>query len=79
MIYYYISVLVLDYERLLAHASIHTTKAFNAFVVWMEVNPGWNRERTVKGRLFLEEQGEALVTPLVERCQPFPQTPSSAR
>lgn len=48
-------------------------KSTMLFVVWIEVNPGCNREKKkIKGRLFLEELGEALVMPLVQRCQLFP-------
>ncbi|MBN3314834.1 GT2D2 protein, partial [Atractosteus spatula] len=48
--------------------------AYNTFVVWTEVNPAWNQGTSYKKRLFLEELGRALVTPLIQRCQHLPHT-----
>lgn len=51
--------------------------AYNAFVVWTEVNPLWNKGKSFRRRLFLEELGSALVFPLMERRQFIPRTPAS--
>ncbi|KAJ8355067.1 hypothetical protein AAFF_G00102640 [Aldrovandia affinis] len=58
--------------------NILDVSAYNAFVVWMAINPGWNARNTFKRRLFLEELGRALVTPHIERRQWIPRTPASA-
>ncbi|CAM4572486.1 unnamed protein product [Leuciscus chuanchicus] len=44
--------------------------AFNAFVLWVAVDPSWNQEKTFKRRLFLEELGRMLVYPQMERAPP---------
>ena len=58
--------------------NILDVSAYNTFVVWMKVNPGWNQGKFFKRRLFLEELGKAMVAPLIQRRQHLPQTPSSA-
>lgn len=35
--------------------NILDVSAYNAFVVWTEINPGWNAGKPFKRRLFLEE------------------------
>ncbi|XP_055070455.2 piggyBac transposable element-derived protein 4 [Misgurnus anguillicaudatus] len=57
--------------------SMLDVSAYNAFVVWKEVNPLWNQGKSYKRRLFLEELGSALVFPLMERRQFIPRTPAS--
>ncbi|KAL6460692.1 hypothetical protein MHYP_G00306580 [Metynnis hypsauchen] len=52
--------------------------AFNAFVIWMALNPEWNRGKLQKRRLFLEDLGKALVRPQIEQRQHVPRTPASA-
>ncbi|KAL6460691.1 hypothetical protein MHYP_G00306570 [Metynnis hypsauchen] len=52
--------------------------AFNAFVIWMALNPEWNRGKLQKRRLFLEDLGKALVRPQIEQGQHVPRTPASA-
>ncbi|XP_067088064.1 piggyBac transposable element-derived protein 4-like [Osmerus mordax] len=52
--------------------------AYNAFVIWMAMNPEWNRSKLQRRRLFLEELGKALVTPQIQRRQHVPRTPASA-
>ena len=39
--------------------NILDVSAYNAFVVWMEVNPDWKQGKFFKRRLFLEELGES--------------------
>ncbi|KAG1971378.1 hypothetical protein F2P79_002510 [Pimephales promelas] len=51
--------------------------AYNSLVLWTEVNPMWNQKKNFKRRLFLEELGEALVTPLMKRRLTIPRTPAS--
>ena len=52
--------------------------AYNAYVVWRAINPSWNERKFIKRRIFLEELGKALVTPLMQRRQRLPHTPASA-
>lgn len=48
-------------------STILDVSAINAFVVWREVNPSWERGKNFKRRLFLEKLGKALVSPHMER------------
>ena len=41
--------------------------AHNAFVLWTELNPDWNRRSTDRRRLFLLELGKALTLPLIRQ------------
>ncbi|XP_039537932.1 piggyBac transposable element-derived protein 4-like [Pimephales promelas] len=59
-------------------STILDVSAINAFVVWREVNPSWERGKSIKRRLFLEQLGKALVSPQMERRQRVPRTPASA-
>ncbi|CAF3896597.1 unnamed protein product [Rotaria sp. Silwood1] len=40
--------------------------ALNAFILWKAKNPEWNRDKRYQRRLFLEELGLSLVTPLLD-------------
>lgn len=51
---------------------------FNAFVLWVAVDPSWNQGKSYKRRLFLEELGKMLVYPLMERRERLPRTPAAA-
>ncbi|XP_058645114.1 piggyBac transposable element-derived protein 4-like isoform X1 [Onychostoma macrolepis] len=51
--------------------------AYNAFVLWMEINHSWNKGKKYRRRLFLEELGKALVAPLMKRRENVPRTPAS--
>uniref|UniRef100_A0A9J8C7C7 PiggyBac transposable element-derived protein domain-containing protein n=1 Tax=Cyprinus carpio carpio TaxID=630221 RepID=A0A9J8C7C7_CYPCA len=51
--------------------------AYNAFVLWTEINPSWHQGKSMKRRLFLEELGEALVAPFMKRRHYAPRTPAS--
>ncbi|KAL1251677.1 hypothetical protein QQF64_019473 [Cirrhinus molitorella] len=42
--------------------------AYNAFVLWREINPSWNQGKLCKRRLFLEELGKELIKPEIQRC-----------
>lgn len=52
--------------------------AYNAFVIFTEIFPGWNSSKLYKRRLFLEELGKALVVPHIERRKHMPRTPAAA-
>lgn len=52
--------------------------AYNAFVIWMALNPEWKRGKLQKRRLFLEDLGKALVRPQIERRKHILRTPASA-
>ncbi|XP_068451616.1 piggyBac transposable element-derived protein 4-like [Clinocottus analis] len=52
--------------------------AYNAFVVWRELNPGWLPGKRNKRRVFLERLGRALVAPFMERRERRPRTEASA-
>ncbi|XP_036958596.1 piggyBac transposable element-derived protein 4-like [Acanthopagrus latus] len=52
--------------------------AYNAFVLWMEVNPRWKQGKCFKRRLFLEELGKAMLAPSIQQHQHLPRTPASA-
>ncbi|KAM9770316.1 DNA polymerase delta subunit 4 isoform 1-T1 [Menidia menidia] len=52
--------------------------AYNAFVVWMALNPEWKGVKLLKRRLFLEDLGKALVRPQIERRKHIPRTLGSA-
>lgn len=41
--------------------------AYSAFVIWMALNPEWNRGRLHRKRFFLEELGKELVRPQIQR------------
>jgi hypothetical protein len=51
---------------------------YNAFAIWMALNPDWNRGKVQRRQLFLEELGKALVRPQIQRKQHIPWTPASA-
>ena len=52
--------------------------SYNAFVIWREINPDWMRGKRNKRRVFLQELGEALVTPFIARRERIPRTEASA-
>lgn len=58
--------------------NILDTSPYNAFVIWMALNPDFNRGKLRWRRLFLEELGKALVRPQIQRRQHIPRTPASA-
>lgn len=58
--------------------NIIDVSSYNAFVIWREINPTWMPRKQNKRRVFLEQLGKALVTPLIERRKHFPRTEASA-
>jgi hypothetical protein len=60
--------------------NILNISAYNAFVIWMVLNPDWNRGEFQWRlfRLFLKMLGKALVRPQIQRRQHIPRTPPSA-
>ncbi|CAH2009351.1 unnamed protein product [Acanthoscelides obtectus] len=55
------------------------TSAYNAFVLWTSINPNWNENKLTKRRLYLEELGKALVTPLITSRKFLPRGEESRR
>ncbi|XP_034385702.1 uncharacterized protein LOC117728888 [Cyclopterus lumpus] len=64
--------------RLVVFHNILDVSAYNAFVIWREVNPDWMPGKRNKRRVFLERLGKALVAPFVERRERLPRTEASA-
>ncbi|XP_041850284.1 uncharacterized protein LOC121645717 [Melanotaenia boesemani] len=62
-------------QRLFYH--ILDVSAYNAFILWMCLDPGWKAGITNKRRLFLEELGKAMVTPLMQQRQRLPRNPTA--
>ncbi|KAE8298350.1 hypothetical protein D5F01_LYC02844 [Larimichthys crocea] len=58
--------------------NIIDVSSYNAFVIWREINPTWISHKKNKWRVFLEQLGKALVTPLIERRKHVPRTEASA-
>ncbi|KAL6456582.1 hypothetical protein MHYP_G00351260 [Metynnis hypsauchen] len=58
--------------------NIIDVSSYNAFVIWREINPTWMSRKQNKRRVFLEQLGKALVTPLIERRKHVPRTEASA-
>lgn len=54
--------------------NILDVSAYNAFVLWREINPDWNKNVLYKRRLFLEELGKQMVTPYMLSRQHKPRT-----
>ncbi len=52
--------------------------AYNAFVIWCEINKDWNRGKLSQRRIFLEQLGNALVKPHIERRQCLPRASPAA-
>ena len=58
--------------------NIVDVSAYNAYVLWTEVNQQWNAGKLYKRRLFLEELGKALVTPKIQRRDRPARSPAAA-
>jgi len=52
--------------------NILDTTAYNAFVLWTEINPHWNENILHKRRIYLEELGKHLVSPYIETRKRLP-------
>ncbi|XP_039956871.1 piggyBac transposable element-derived protein 4-like [Bactrocera tryoni] len=46
--------------------------AYNAYVIWTEINPSWNTNKLYKRRLFLEDLGKQMVEPNIVRRERLP-------
>lgn len=46
--------------------NIVDVSAYNAYVLWTEINQQWNASKLHRRRLFLEELGKALVIPKIQ-------------
>ncbi|XP_055010215.1 piggyBac transposable element-derived protein 4-like [Boleophthalmus pectinirostris] len=57
--------------------NILDVSSYNAFVLWRELNPTWMSARRNKRRIFLEQLGKELVTPLIQRRRRMPRTETS--
>ncbi|KAL7848921.1 hypothetical protein SRHO_G00205440 [Serrasalmus rhombeus] len=58
--------------------NIIDVSSYNVFVIWKEINLTWMSRKQNKRRVFLEQLGKALVTPLIERRKHVPCTEASA-
>ncbi|XP_062864356.1 uncharacterized protein LOC134326079 isoform X3 [Trichomycterus rosablanca] len=58
--------------------NIIDVSSYNAFVIWREINQTWMSRKQNKRRVFLEQLGKALVTPLIERRKHVPHTEALA-
>nr|XP_023650860.1 piggyBac transposable element-derived protein 4-like isoform X2 [Paramormyrops kingsleyae] len=53
--------------------------AYNAFVIWLALNPNWEKTKScMRRRLFLDELGRALVFPHIQRTRLIPRAPAAA-
>ena len=52
--------------------NILDTAAYNAFVLWTEINPHWKKNILHKRRIYLEELGKHLVSPYIVTRKRFP-------
>lgn len=52
---------------LVTFSNIVDKSAYNAYVLWTEINQQWNANKLYQCRLFLKELGNALVTPKIQR------------
>ncbi|XP_045073157.1 uncharacterized protein LOC123486044 [Coregonus clupeaformis] len=58
--------------------NILDVSSYNAFVIWRELNPTWMPGKRNKRRVFLEQLGKALVTPVHTKKGPSPSHEASA-
>ncbi|XP_029995668.1 piggyBac transposable element-derived protein 4-like isoform X2 [Sphaeramia orbicularis] len=58
--------------------NILDVSAYNAFVLWTHIHQGWNSTKQNKRRMFLEELGNSLVKPHIERRERVPRDPDAA-
>lgn len=52
--------------------------ALNAYILWTEIHPQWNGNKTYKRRLYLQQLGESLVRPCIVRRNRLPTAGASA-
>jgi hypothetical protein len=53
------------------------TSAYNAFVLWWEINPDWNKNVLFR-RIFLEQLGQQLIEPFILARKQLPRTEQAA-
>lgn len=53
-------------------SNIMDVSAYNAYVIWTEINPAWNSNKLFKRRLFLEELGNEMIKPHIIRRKKLP-------
>ncbi|XP_070604145.1 NADH dehydrogenase (ubiquinone) complex I, assembly factor 6 isoform X1 [Erythrolamprus reginae] len=58
--------------------NILDVSAYNAFVLWREIDPNWNRSKLHKRRMFIEELGKSLVRPYIETRKVNPRIEGAA-
>ncbi|XP_019135160.2 piggyBac transposable element-derived protein 4-like [Larimichthys crocea] len=58
--------------------NILNVSAFNAYILYTDVNPSWNERKLFRRRLFLEDLGKSLVAPLMACRQRMPRTAEAA-
>ncbi|XP_037530523.1 piggyBac transposable element-derived protein 4-like [Nematolebias whitei] len=58
--------------------NILDVSAYNAYVLWIEINQQWNASKLYRRRLFLEELGKALVTPKIQNRVRPARSPAAA-
>ncbi|KAL7388235.1 hypothetical protein ABVT39_009596 [Epinephelus coioides] len=51
---------------------------YNAYVIFTAVDPAWNKGKTFRRRLFLEELGNSLVSAAMQRRERLPRAPVAA-
>ncbi|XP_039550046.1 piggyBac transposable element-derived protein 4-like, partial [Pimephales promelas] len=58
--------------------NIIDVSAYNAFVLWREINKDWNSGKLSRRRIFLEQLGYELVKPHIERRRCLPRASTAA-
>lgn len=58
--------------------NILDTSAYNAYVLWREINPEWNKNVLYRRRMFLESLGKELINPYILARKRLPRTEQSA-
>lgn len=51
---------------------------YNAYVLWISVDPSWEQQKSHRRRLYIEEVGESLVKPHMIKRGRLPRTPAAA-
>lgn len=59
-------------------SNILDVSAYNAFVLWTHIHPGWNTKKNNKRRIFLEELGSSLVKAHIEQRKRVSRDPIAA-
>ncbi|XP_047106979.1 piggyBac transposable element-derived protein 4-like [Schistocerca piceifrons] len=59
--------------------NILDVSAYNAYVLWISVDPNWNASKLTRRRIFLEELGKSLIKEHIASRTHFPRTEDSLR